>query len=330
MKKKKYKHFNLEKRYKLKEYLECETFKKKNGTPNYSKIGEVMNKSRNTIRLEAKRLKEEYEPEKAHKDYKRKRKKSIKYTTITKKVVNYIRKILSKKSYSPRLIIYEYEKKYSEKFPFSHMTLYKYIDYKVFDDENIEIKKKLPFKGKKYKTKKRKDDRGQLTNIRFIEEAKHEKGTFGWFQMDCIVGKNHQSACLTFTEEKSLYTICFKLNQHNSEEVNNALKCIFKNKLYKVNIKGIITDQGKEFSKWKEIEKITNTNVYFCDAGTPTQKAKVERINRDIRWYLPKGTDFNTVTQKEINKVMKIINEKPRPSLGWLSSREVFLQNTNI
>ncbi|ALA98245.1 transposase of IS30 family protein [Spiroplasma kunkelii CR2-3x] len=70
--------------------------------------------------------------------------------------------------------------------------------------------------------------------------------------------------------------------------------------------------------------------VYFCDAGTPTQKAKVERINRNIIEYLPKGADFNTVTQKEINKVMKIINEKPRPSLGWLSSREVFLQNINI
>ncbi len=101
------------------------------------------------------------------------------------------------------LIIFEYEKKYNEKFPFSHVTLYKYIEYGVFDDENTEIKKKLPFKGKKFKTKKRKDDRGQLTNIRFIEEAEQEKGTFGWFQMDCIVGKGHQSACLTFTEEKS-------------------------------------------------------------------------------------------------------------------------------
>nr|WP_146693371.1 IS30 family transposase [Spiroplasma sp. ChiS] len=221
-----------------------------------------------------------------------KRKKSIKYTTISTKVVNYVRKILSKKIYSPRLIIYEYEKKYNEKFPFSHMTLYKYIEYGVFDDENNEIKKKLPFKGKKYKTKKRKDDRGQLTNIRFIDEAEHEKGTFGWFQMDCIVGKEHKSACLTFTEEKSLYTICFKLNQHNSEEVNKALKSIIRNKLYKIN--------------------------------------KVERINRDIREYLLKGTDFNTVTQKEINKVMKIINEKPRPSLDWLSSKEVFLQNINI
>ncbi|MBH8623424.1 IS30 family transposase, partial [Spiroplasma sp. hyd1] len=59
----------------------------------------------------------------------------------------------------------------------------------------------------------------------------------------------------------------------------------------------------------------------------PTQKPHVERMNRDIREYLIKGTDFNNITQKEINKVMKIINEKPRPSLDWLSSKEVFLQN---
>ncbi|UZQ29170.1 MAG: hypothetical protein OHM56_08065 [Spiroplasma phoeniceum] len=50
-------------------------------------------------------------------------------------------------------------------------------------------------------------------------------------------------------------------------------------------------------------------------------------MNRDIREYLIKGADFNNITQKEINKVMKIINEKPRPSLGWLSYKEVFLKN---
>ncbi|WP_338966561.1 MULTISPECIES: IS30 family transposase [unclassified Spiroplasma] len=124
-----------------------------------------------------------------------------------------------------------------------------------------------------------------------------------------------------------MYTICFKLDHHNSEEVNKAIKSIFKNKLYKENIKGIITDRGKEFSNWKGIEKITGTNVYFCDPGKPKQKPKIERMNRDIREYLLKGTDFNNITQKEINKVMKIINEKPRPSLGWLSSKEAFLQN---
>ncbi|UNF61840.1 hypothetical protein MNU24_07975 [Spiroplasma poulsonii] len=44
-------------------------------------------------------------------------------------------------------------------------------------------------------------------------------------------------------------------------------------------------------------------------------------MNRDIREYLIKGTDFSY--SKEINKVMKIINEN-RPSLNWLSSKGIF------
>ncbi|UZQ29197.1 MAG: hypothetical protein OHM56_08230 [Spiroplasma phoeniceum] len=75
------------------------------------------------------------------------------------------------------------------------------------------------------------------------------------------------------------------------------------------------------------MEKITDSNIYYCDPGSHKQKQKAERMNRDIREYLSRWIDFNQISQKEINKVMKIINEKPRPSLGWLYSKEVFLQN---
>lgn len=76
--KKKYKHTDLDGRYNLKEHLVAETFKKKNGTLNLSKIAKILDKSPNTIRLEVNRLKEEYDPEKANDDYKKKRKKIYK------------------------------------------------------------------------------------------------------------------------------------------------------------------------------------------------------------------------------------------------------------
>ncbi|WP_419334181.1 hypothetical protein [Spiroplasma endosymbiont of Sarcophaga variegata] len=85
--KKKFKHFKLPERQDLKEYLESEKFKKKDGTPNYSKIGKVMNKSRNTIRLESKILKEEYDPKKANDDYKN--------TLILSKTLDEIKKIIN-------------------------------------------------------------------------------------------------------------------------------------------------------------------------------------------------------------------------------------------
>ncbi|KAF0851317.1 Integrase core domain [Spiroplasma poulsonii] len=187
-------------------------------------------------------------------------------------------------------------------------------------------KENLYFHGKRFKTKNRKDNRGKIRNFKTIEQAKHDKYEFGWFQMDTVVGKDHQSSCLVLTEELSKKTFCKKLNENSVVEVTKAIKKILNNKIFKtINIKGIVTDQGKEFSNWKEIEKIACTNVYFCDAGTPTQKPLVERINRDIRHWFPKGTDFNNITQQEIDWVIDVINNKPRACLQWLTSQQLFL-----
>nr|WP_310612838.1 hypothetical protein [Spiroplasma citri] len=88
-------------------------------------------------------------------------------------------------------------------------------------------KKYLYFKWKKRKTKNSTDNRGKLSNYRTIEEAKHDRYEFGWFQMDCIVGADHKSAVLTFTEELTKFTIAEKLREQTAEEVVKAIKNIF-------------------------------------------------------------------------------------------------------
>ena len=42
-----------------------------------------------------------------------------------------------------------------------------------------------------------------------------------------------------------------------------------------------------------------------------------------LRRFFPKGTDFNQVSQKQINAKVKLINEKPRKIHGYRSSLEV-------
>ncbi len=75
------------------------------------------------------------------------------------------------------------------------------------------------------------------------------------------------------------------------------------------------------------MEKITGSNVYYCDPGSQKQKPLIERINREfIKMYL-KGTDFNLVTQQKIEWLVNVINEKLRPCLNWRTSKEVFLDN---
>ena len=42
-----------------------------------------------------------------------------------------------------------------------------------------------------------------------------------------------------------------------------------------------------------------------------------------VRRYFPKGTDFRFVRQSEIDRVVSVINRKPRRILGYRSALEV-------
>jgi len=56
---------------------------------------------------------------------------------------------------------------------------------------------------------------------------------------------------------------------------------------------------------------------YFCDPYRSWQKGGVENVNKLLRRYFPKGTDFRQVTQQQVDGACDRINEKPRRSLGY-------------
>ncbi len=118
-----------------------------------------------------------------------------------------------------------------------------------------------------------------------------------------------------------------KLEKNNSSEVLKKIEHIVIINGLVGKIKGIITDRGKEFSKFEEMEKITDYNIYFCDPGKPQQKQLIEYINFELRELFPKKTDFNNVMQQEIDWVVDVINEKLRPILNLKTSKQVFLNN---
>lgn len=62
---------------------------------------------------------------------------------------------------------------------------------------------------------------------------------------------------------------------------------------------------------------------YFCRPYASWQKGSVENANKMVRRYFPKGTDFRTVRQSEIDRAVSLINKKPRRILGYCSALEV-------
>ena len=49
-----------------------------------------------------------------------------------------------------------------------------------------------------------------------------------------------------------------------------------------------------------------------------------KNTNDLIRQFFPKGTDFTKVSLREIKRAQKLLNERPRKTLGFLTPKEVF------
>lgn len=93
--------------------------------------------------------------------------------------------------------------------------------------------------------------------------------------------------------------------------------------------KTITMDNGVEFADSKGIEKSIygnkkRTTVYYCHPYTSCERGTNERLNREIRRKLPKGTDFSKVTNKTVQAVEDWVNAYPRAVLGYATSSETF------
>ena len=72
------------------------------------------------------------------------------------------------------------------------------------------------------------------------------------------------------------------------------------------------------------IAKALGCTVYFADPYCSGQKGGVENINKILREFFPKGTDFRRVEQKELDAVQYMINERPRKKLDFSTPKVEF------
>ena len=72
------------------------------------------------------------------------------------------------------------------------------------------------------------------------------------------------------------------------------------------------------------VEKELGIKVYFADPYCAWQRGLNEQTNGLIRQYFPKKTDFRHVSKKQIDKVMKELNERPHKCLGFRTPLETF------
>jgi IS30 family transposase len=87
-------------------------------------------------------------------------------------------------------------------------------------------------------------------------------------------------------------------------------------------------DNGTEGSRHAEIRNEFDIDTYFCDPYCSWQKGGVENLNKLLRQFFPKGTDFAAISDEEIHAVQENLNNRPRKGLGWKTPNEVLSEVT--
>lgn len=67
--------------------------------------------------------------------------------------------------------------------------------------------------------------------------------------------------------------------------------------------------------------------AFFCDSYSSWQKGGVENGIKMIRTFIPKGVDLNRYSDDDVEKVIDILNGKPRRSLNYTTPQELMVEH---
>ena len=121
----------------------------------------------------------------------------------------------------------------------------------------------------------------------------------GHWEGDTLEGKGHKASIHVEVERVLKLTRAQKINSITGEETIKAQQEIFSSLPQKLR-KTLTLDNGRENHLHIRLKKL-GVLTFFCDPYSSWQKGTGENTNGLIRRYLPKGTDFSTLTQGELD-----------------------------
>lgn len=209
----------------------------------------------------------------------------------------------------------------------SHESIYLYVYLHAKPEVRkmltLQLRQERKFRGN---VRRGVDKRSKIVDAVSIDERPEEvigREIPGHWEGDLIVGKDHKSAIGTIVERKTRTILLVSLKAMDATTVRKAFEKKFQH-LPKHLKKSMTYDNGSEMSQHKIFTKHTKINVYFAHPYSPWERPTNENSNGLVRDYFPKGTDFNTVSEKRLKEVQDQLNERPRKILDWCTPKEVF------
>jgi transposase, IS30 family len=107
------------------------------------------------------------------------------------------------------------------------------------------------------------------------------------------------------------------------EQINQVTIGLFENIKQEHRIT-MTFDNGREFCGHLKIAENLKLDTFFARPYHSWKRGLNEHTNGLIRQFFLKDTNFKTVKPKELQRVVDLINHRPRKSLGYRTHYEVF------
>ena len=181
---------------------------------------------------------------------------------------------------------------------------------------------------KRHRRGKRRADagRGRIPGRVDISERPKEverRKEAGHWEGDLINGAPGTGHLVTLVERKARETLVKCVGSKKDEEVAAAVVEML-GTLPEGLLKTLTFDNGKEFAKFKRIEKKLGLKVYFAKPYHSWERGTNENRNGVVRKVLPKGTSFENISEEQMREIDALLNDRPLRCLKWRTPREAF------
>lgn len=238
----------------------------------------------------------------------------------TKPVQEYVRQKLGL-GWTPELIAGRL-KQQGELPTVCHESIYQYI-YGVAPDLIPCLPRHHPKRKPKRPSRKTGERINNRTGVDQRSPAATRRQEYGHWEADMIVAGDRQHGLNVLVERKSRLAHISVLKDKTAA----VTKDVVRRRLHPypaVLIQSITYDNGSENTLHEAINTALGTQSFFCAPYHSWQKGSVEQVNGLIRRFLPKGSNFQELEQGAINRIEKLLNNRPRKCLNYRTPYEVF------
>jgi len=180
----------------------------------------------------------------------------------------------------------------------------------------------------KQKRRKRSKTTGLLDGRTFIEKRPiiaTKRLRLGDVEADFIVsGKHGRGILLTVADRKIRVSFIASILVPSIKNMEKAFLMIKKRF---PEMKTITTDNDLLFKQHQRLELLLQVKIYFCHPYSSWEKGTIERTNKEIRKYIPKGGDISFYSKAFIKKVEDNLNNRWMRVLQHASPLELLVKH---